>query len=159
MSLPWMLAQSSSQPGSPMMGLLFTGVILLVVLVTIMGVWRTFSKAGAPGWASLVPFYNFVVLCRMAGKPAWWLALLLLPFVGIVFGIIVMINVARNFGKGTGFAFGLILLPFPFFPMLGFSNAQFRFAEGSVPPTDDEEEDLEERFSDVTEPTGSGRPI
>ena len=159
MPLSWMLAQNTHQQGNSMAGTVFLVVILLITLITLMGVWRTFTKAGAPGWASLVPFYNFVVLCRMAGKPAWWLALLLLPFVGIVFGIIVMINVARNFGKGTGFAFGLILLPFPFFPMLGFSNAQFRFAEGSVQPTDDEEEDLEERFSDVTEPTGSGRPI
>ncbi len=35
-------------------------------------------------------------------------------------------GVARGFGKGGGFAVGLVLLPFVFYPILAFSDAQYQ---------------------------------
>jgi hypothetical protein len=37
----------------------------------------------------------------------------------------VMIELAKAFGKGTGFALGLVFLGFIFFPILGFGDAQY----------------------------------
>ena len=61
--------------------------------------------------------------CRIAGRPGWWLILLLIPVVNIVIAFIVALDVAKNFGKGGGFGVGLFLLPFIFYLILGFGDA------------------------------------
>ena len=43
-------------------------LIALVVLLIISG-WKVFEKAGHPGWASIVPIYNMIIMCRIAKKP------------------------------------------------------------------------------------------
>ena len=35
--------------------------------------WKIFTKAGKPGWASIVPIYNIIVLLEIVGKPWWYL--------------------------------------------------------------------------------------
>ena len=96
-----------------------------VAILMIASMWRVFTKAGQPGWAVLIPIYNLYVLLQVAGKPGWWLLLLLIPFVNFIIGIIVAVGVAQNFGKGTGFALGLIFLPVIFYPILAFGSAQY----------------------------------
>jgi hypothetical protein len=101
---------------------------LLVAVLVIAGLWKVFTKAGKPGWAAIVPIYNLIVLFQIAGKPVWWLVLLFIPVVNIVIMILAWVAVAKAFGKGTGFAIGLILLSPIFIPMLGFGNAQYQGA-------------------------------
>jgi hypothetical protein len=36
------------------------------------GLWKMFVKAGQPGWAALVPFYNVYVLVQIVGLPVVW---------------------------------------------------------------------------------------
>src|SRR6476659_10160985 len=72
------------------------------------GVWKVFVKGGQPGWACLVPIYNLFCLIKIAGKEWWWLLLCFVPVVNIVVGIMLVIAVSRSFGKGGGFAAGLI---------------------------------------------------
>src|SRR6266496_3874460 len=95
-------------------------------VVMFMGIWVSFSKAGRPGWASIVPIYNLIVLLDVAGKPWWWIFLCMIPLAGIYFVIVVCIEFAKNFGRGVGFAIGLALLPFVFFPLLGFGDAEYQ---------------------------------
>jgi ABC-type sulfate transport system permease subunit len=101
-------------------------VWLAVVIVLIAAMWKVFEKAGKPGWAAIIPIYNLVVLCEIAGKPAWWVVLFLIPFVNFIVAILVAIAIAKNFGKGGGFAAGLIFLPFIFYPMLAWGDGQYR---------------------------------
>lgn len=101
-------------------------ISLAIFIAFIAGVWKTFVKAGKPGWASIIPIYNLIVMLEIAGKPIWWIILLLIPLVNIIFGIIVYIDLAKNFGKGLGFALGLIFLSFIFFPILGFGDAKYQ---------------------------------
>lgn len=89
-----------------------------------------FTKARQPGWAAIIPFYNYWVMLKVAGRPGWWLILLFIPLVNIVIGIIVVSDLAKSFGKGVGFTVGLILLSFVFFPILGFGSAQYRGPRG-----------------------------
>ena len=95
---------------------MFIGLTITIALIA--GIWKTFEKAGKPGWAAIVPFYNLIVMLEIAGKPIWWIILFLIPFVNIIFSIILYIDLAKNFGKGLGFALGLILLSFIFFRSL-----------------------------------------
>lgn len=108
--------------GSPVPIILFF-VLLIFVFA---GMWKMFEKAGEPGWAAIVPIYNAIVLCRIGGKPEWWFLLMLIPIVGIIISILVMVGVAERFGKGVGFALGLIFLGFIFMPILGFGDAQYQ---------------------------------
>lgn len=106
-------------------GMMFWIIWLALFAAVLAGMWKMFEKAGKPGWACLVPIYNFVVMLDIAGKPWWWLLLCFIPLVNIYVVIMVPVALAKNFGKGTGFALGLIFLGFIFYPMLGFGDAQY----------------------------------
>jgi len=102
-------------------------LIWLAVMVTVIaGFFKVFTKAGQPGWAAIVPIYNVIVLLQIVRRPLWWIVLMLIPLVNVVVVIIVLIDLARVFGKGVGFAIGLLLLPFIFFLILGFGDARYQ---------------------------------
>jgi hypothetical protein len=112
---------------------------LLVALLLIVAMWKVFTKAGQPGWASIIPIYNLYIWCKIVGRPGWWIILLLIPFVNIIVGIILCIDMAKSFGKGVGFGIGLALLGIIFWPILGFGSAQYQGPAASagvavVPP-------------------------
>lgn len=100
-------------------------VYLAIAVLMIVSVWKVFTKAGKPGWGSIIPIYNVILLVQIAGKPVWWFILFFVPIANIVVLILVSIAIAKNFGKGGGFAVGLILLPIIFFPILAFSDAAY----------------------------------
>lgn len=101
-------------------------VQLAVIILIFAALWKIFAKAGKPGWAALIPIYNIVVMLEIVGKPIWWVVLFLIPCVNVIVGILVAVELANRFGLGAGFAVGLILLPFIFYPILGFGSAQYR---------------------------------
>ncbi|MDD3818840.1 MAG: DUF5684 domain-containing protein [Actinomycetota bacterium] len=98
---------------------------LLVSILYIVSLWKIFAKAGKPGWASIVPIYNVIVMLEITGKPIWWIILLFIPVVNLVISIIVIVELANKFGKSGGFAVGLIFLPVIFYPILAFSDAEY----------------------------------
>ncbi|MCS6846004.1 MAG: DUF5684 domain-containing protein [Caldilineales bacterium] len=98
-----------------------------LMILFIIGLWRTFVKAGQPGWGALIPIYNVYLLLRIAGRPGWWLILLLVPLVNIVILAIVCLDIAASFGKSA--VFGLVLLFLLSglgFLILGFGDAQYQ---------------------------------
>jgi hypothetical protein len=101
-----------------------TIVSLVITLVGIVALWKVFTKAGQPGWASIIPIYNLYIWCKIVGRPAWWILLWLICFP--IFYIILSIDLAKSFGKGIGFGIGLIFLPFIFLLILGFGSAQYQ---------------------------------
>lgn len=101
-------------------------VLFALAIFLIAALWKVFVKAGEPGWAAIVPLYNTYVLVKIAGRPWWWLLLLFIPVVSLIIGIILSVDLAKSFGKGVGFAIGLILVPFIFVPILGFGSAQYQ---------------------------------
>ena len=101
---------------------------LAIVVIMIVGMWKVFEKAGKPGWAAIVPFYNTIVLLRIVGRPAWWFLLFLVPLVNVVVSIVVYFELAKVFGKGAGYAVLLFLLPVIGFPMLAFGDSKYNAA-------------------------------
>jgi hypothetical protein len=96
-------------------------------LLAIVLMWLVFSKAGRPGWAALIPFYNTYVVLKLVGRPGWWLVLFFIPLVNIVIGIIVMIELAKSFGKGALFGFfGLVVFNIIGLAILAFGSAQYQ---------------------------------
>jgi hypothetical protein len=103
-----------------------TIVGLLVALLLIIAMWKVFTKARQPGWASIIPIYNLYVWCKIVGRPWWWILLMLIPLVNFIILIILSIDLAKSFGKGAGFGIGLALLGIIFWPILGFGSAQYQ---------------------------------
>jgi len=87
--------------------------------------WRVFAKAGEPGWGILVPIYNLYLICKIAGRPEWWLILFFIPLVNVAIGLIIAMDIAKAFSKSSGFGIGLWLLSFIFVPILGFGSAEY----------------------------------
>jgi hypothetical protein len=124
---------TEGQPPSPIAII----IGLLIALFLIVAMWKVFTKAGQPGWASIIPIYNIYIWCKIVGRPWWWIILMLIPFVNFIICIILCIDLAKSFGKGVGFGIGLALLGIIFFPILGFGSAQYQgpAAGGSAPST------------------------
>jgi hypothetical protein len=107
-------------------GALSVIIVLALVVFFIATYWKIFTKAGQPGWASIIPIYNLWVLIKIAGKPGWWIIMCLIPIVSLIFGILLVVALAERFGKGAIFAIGMILLPFIFYPILAFGDAEYQ---------------------------------
>ena len=102
------------------------GIIYLAIIVLVIAsYWKVFEKAGQPGWAAIVPFYNIYIMLKMAGKPGWWLLLFLIPLVNLVVAIMVNIEIAKRFGKSDGFGIGLTFLSVIFYAILAFGDATY----------------------------------
>lgn len=104
-----------------MPAVIWSGVFVFLSMLVAM--WRVYEKAGQRGWYILIPIYNTVVMCRMAGRSGWWVLLFLVPLVNWLVQIVIMVGVAQRFGKGVLFGLGLFFLPFAFFPILAFGEA------------------------------------
>ena len=110
-----------------------TLVGLVVGLLLIIATWRLFNKAGQPGWAAIIPFYNTIVSLRIAGKPWWWLLLMFVPLVNVIVAVALSLSLAKSFGKGTGFGVLTFLFPVICIPILGFGGARY-VGPGGQPP-------------------------
>jgi hypothetical protein len=110
-----------------MIGVLLIIALIYVAIIALMitSMWIVYSKANQPGWASIVPVYNVIVMLKIAAKPWWWIFLLLIPIVNIIFMIMMLNGISKAFGKSEGFTVGLVLLGIIFFPILAFSSAKY----------------------------------
>ena len=110
---------------NPVMEGLFIGIIifsLILGLISIISYWKLFKKAGKPGWASIVPIYNIIIMLQIAEMNVIYFLLFLIPIANIIVLFMMNIKIAKHFGKGTGYGIGMSLIPIIFVPMLAFSD-------------------------------------
>ena len=100
-------------------------IYIAIYVLLIAGWWMIFTKAGEDGWKAIIPIWNVLVLLKIVGREWWWIILMLIPCVSLVVGIMLMLDLAKSFGKSGGFAVGLILLTFIFIPILGFGDSRY----------------------------------
>ena len=103
-----------------------TIISLALCVFVLVCMWIVFRKAGKPGWAAIVPFYNLYVLFDITWGSGMRFLLLLIPIYNIILGIQTQIRLAKAFGKGGGFAAGLIFLPYVFMPLLAFGKGTYQ---------------------------------
>jgi hypothetical protein len=108
------------------LGLICVAVQLIVVIVMVVSVWILFERAGRPGWAALIPFYNTIVFLDIIDKPWWHLFFLMIPFVNIYFGIVYTIEFVQRYGGSVGFAIGVLLLGIVFLPLMAFGDYPYQ---------------------------------
>ena len=104
----------------------FFAVYLVIAIVLgallLIANWKIFTKAGQAGWKTLIPIYNGMVLFKIIYGSMGKFFLLIIPVFGQIYYIISMFRLARVFGKGGVFGFGLWVLPTIFTLILGFSK-------------------------------------
>lgn len=105
-------------------------VIMMAGVVVLIATWKMYEKAEKPGWASIIPVYNTIVLFEIVGLPTWLVILYLVPVVNFlaipIIVVVTALKLAKCFGKDTAFAIGLILLPIIFYPILGFGKDTYQ---------------------------------
>lgn len=109
-------------------GEMSTGTLIIyiaIIVVTLAAQWKIFVKAGKPGWAAIVPFYNLYVAFEIAGMNGWMFLLLCIPIVNIVFAFKLYIGLAKAFGKGTGFGILSVFFTTICMLILGFGSAEY----------------------------------
>lgn len=106
------------------MGIYFV-IILAVTVFTIVCMWKIFTKAGQPGWASLIPFYNNYVLFEIAWGNGLLFLLMFVPIANFVIMIILWVKLSQSFGYSAAFAIGLLFLPIIFLPILAFGSSRY----------------------------------
>jgi hypothetical protein len=157
--------------------LIALGLLFLIAIITIISTWKIFSKAGEPGWTSLIPIYNVYIMTKIAKVSMVYFGLILLSLVtsiGVSAGIskivddiagvvsflaycVIVYNIAKQFGKGIGYTLGLIFLPFIFYPMLAFGGSVYQgsgVASTSAPQTP-EPNTIGSLYHNTSQPTTS----
>ncbi len=114
--------------------LIFAIIYLAVFALMFISMWKIFEKAGKPGWASLVPFYNLYVMTEITRKPTWWFGMMFVPLANAMFAIMLVNAMSKAFGKDEGYTLGLLFLPYVFYPILAFGEARYIHAEDTGNP-------------------------
>ena len=104
-------------------GLIFGLVYMAFIVGALVGLWKVFEKAGKPGWASLIPIYNIIVLHEIVGRDLVKILFLLIPFVNFYFIVTLIVSLAKSFGKRET---GEYIIAFFFYPFyLGLTDARY----------------------------------
>ncbi|MFR7590431.1 MAG: DUF5684 domain-containing protein [Longibaculum sp.] len=87
---------------------------LLISLITLIGWWQLFKKAGYPGWYAIIPFYNLYIFCEMVTGSGFLFLFMFIPILNAIMLIYLIYRLARVFGHGLLMTLGLIFL-YPLF--------------------------------------------
>ncbi|MBQ6130489.1 signal peptidase I [Candidatus Saccharibacteria bacterium] len=124
---------ATSSPATGATAGLIAGVFVVLLclfcfsfaVLTIIGRWKIFTKAGQEGWKSLIPIYAEYTTLKILNMEPLLCILYLIPGANFMLDIVVKVKLAKAFKKGVGFAIGLILLSGIFEMILGFGSAKF----------------------------------
>ncbi len=104
---------------------IYVVVLLAIAVFAIVCMWKIFTKAGQPGWASIIPFYNYYVLFEIAWGNGLLFLLMFIPVANFVVMIILWVKLSQSFGYSAAFAIGLLFLPIIFLPILAFGSSRY----------------------------------
>ncbi len=111
---------------------LWIGIYVVVAL----SLMKIFKKAGVPGWAAWVPFYNNWKLLEIGGQQGFWAVLAIIPIVNIasaVFMYIAMYHIGKKLGKGGEFVLWAIFIPLVWFIWLAVDKSKWHDKASSAP--------------------------
>lgn len=90
-------------------------IVTIAVILFIYGTilrWIIYTKARKHGWAAIVPLYRQIVMYQVCGLSPFLMLLWLVPIIGwfamLVIAIMKRFCLAKEFGRGAGFGFGLL---------------------------------------------------
>ena len=106
-------------------GILFISMViisLIISVVMLISLIKIFKRNGKPGWGAIIPIYNFILMSEIAEVKSTYVILLFVPIANIYARYVIYKGIAKKYNKGSGYAVGMLLVPFIFFPMLAFKK-------------------------------------
>lgn len=125
--------------------------VLIAYVLTIIPLWRMFTKAGQPGWKALIPVYSTYILYKISWTTTvFWILLIasivvslvstfaadavmlvlilsiIVYIAAIVIGIMFNYKISKSFGHGVGFTIGLIFLNLIFLYIIAFGKSEYK---------------------------------
>lgn len=100
-------------------------ISLIITLVTLFFMGKTFEKMGRSFWQGFIPIYNLYILLEVFGKPLWWLILLFIPVANIIILFLIFKELAERFGKDYLMAIVMTVLPFVGFAILALTDCTY----------------------------------
>ena len=98
-------------------------IFLILVLISFVGLYKIFEKAGLPAWKALIPIYNFWLVGSIINRPKWWAFIMIVPGVNLLMYGVYGFHLARAFKKrNTNDLVYASLIPYLYFPYLGFNK-------------------------------------
>lgn len=111
-------------------------------IISIVPWWIIFDKAGKPCWKAVIPIVNKLTILEICNINLYYLLIyvayliscfielgtlltLLISLANSILSIFICINLAKYFGKGTGFTLGLIFFPTIFSFILAFDSSSY----------------------------------
>ena len=97
-SIPFLTGERNfMEPKSAMMfGTPFLFFLVVIYGYVALALMTIATKTNTPnGWLAWIPIANIFLMFNIAGKPAWWFILILIPLVNIVIAIIVWMAIAE----------------------------------------------------------------
>lgn len=107
--------------------IIITTIVVLVRFVygTILR-WIIYKKAGKHGWAAIIPLYRQIVMYKVCEMSPFLMFIWLIPIIGwmimFVIAIVKRFKLAKVFGRGVGFGFGLLFLKMIFQSIIAFNS-------------------------------------
>ena len=127
--------------------LLYLIIALVWYILQVIGYWKVFTKAGEPGWKSIIPFYNKYIQYRLTWKTGmFWIAValafaggllanytegvlqwlgMIVAVAGVVIEVIGLSKLSKSFGHGAGFTAGMFFFQPLFTIILGFGKSKY----------------------------------
>ena len=98
-------------------------IFLILVLISFIGLYKIFEKAGLPAWKALIPVYNFWLVGGIINRPKWWGLIMIVPGVNLIMYGVYGFHLARAFKKRTtNDLVYAALMPYIYFAYLGFKK-------------------------------------
>ena len=121
-------------PAPTMLPGLLAGFATLIIILEIafyiyfcLCIFLIAKKLDVPNpWIAWIPIAQIWTIVNCAGKPWWWILLLLVPIVNIIIGIVLWMSITENLGKNKWLGL-LMLLPivnFVYIGILAFSKGE-----------------------------------
>lgn len=110
--------------------------IIIIYVISVIGWWKVFEKAGKPGWHSIIPFLNNYDLLEMGGVNGLYFLFAFIPIVGpiiyLVYQIKAYLEISKRFGHDTEYAILMIFFSPIMFIILGFGDDKYEINRSEV---------------------------
>ncbi|MBN1375229.1 MAG: hypothetical protein JXA01_03650 [Dehalococcoidia bacterium] len=95
-----LLVSASQEPPTGMVAGLYVIFSIAIYVYLAICLQKIAEKTNTPnGWLAWIPVANIYLMCVIAGKAWWWVLLCLIPYVNIIFIIILWWKIAEARAK------------------------------------------------------------
>lgn len=102
--------------------------LLIIILISYfilshIGLYLIFEKAGLAGWKILVPFYGVYLAVKLIRRPIWWMVVYYIPFIGFISWVGIIVELLKHMGivRFWEHALAVVLTPF-YLAYVGFKD-------------------------------------